>query len=379
VGVAAESNEIRCVLPDYCAYSAMLRFSHVKLAILLGLVLSLLACKQTSKQRADLRPFESIFTYLDEIKLQGIKPSDAMAFAIDSAGAVYVIDKAYKQVKKFDKSGHLIQTIGSPGKGPGLFVLPWNLTCDVKDNLYVLDLAQSRVNVFDSKGNLQRSFIFSPVGFSGTSIVVSRSGDIYLGGWKSPLATSSTMVHKFDQEGNHISSFLPVDQQVTRLNLDVVAGVEFAIDGGDNLYAVQRVNPMFLKFSPTGEFLGQFGRRPPFYQEPVKYPKLEYPRDESRIEPLLAEWTQLNGILTLPDGLVLLVFRTHTPKEFAIEIYDENGNVLEGSVGSDAVPVMQDRENRLYFLQSPSGSERSDYTTLSICTINLAQRNPYES
>lgn len=354
----------------------MLRFRHVKLAILLGLVLSLLACKQTSKQRADLRPFESIFTYLDEIKLQGIKPSDAMAFAIDSTGAIYVIDKAYKQVKKFDKSGHLIQTIGSLGKGPGLFVHPWCLTCDVEDNLYVLDLAQSRVNIFDREGNFHRSFIFSTAGFSGTSIAVSRSGDIYLGGWKSPLESSSTMVHRFNQQGNYVSSFLPVDQRVIRLNLSVVAGVEFAIDLGDNLYAIQRVNPMFSKFGPTGDFLGEFGRRPTFYQEPVNYPKLKYPKDESRIEPLLAEWTQLNGILTLPDRLVLLVFRTHTPKEFAIEICDENGNVLEGSIGSDAAPVMRDHENQLYFLQSPSGSEPSDYTTLSICTIKSSTKEP---
>lgn len=357
----------------------MLRFRPVKPAILLGLVLSLPACKQTSKQRPDLRPFESTFTYLDEIKLHGIKPGDAMAFAIDSTGAIYVIDKAHKQVKKFAKSGDLIQTIGSPGKGPGRFVVPWSLTCDAKDNLYVLDTPQSRVNIFDKEGNFHSSFIFSAVGFAATSIAVSRSGNIYLGGWKSPLETSSTMVHKFDQQGNYVSSFLPIDQQVIRLNLNIIAGVEFAIDSGDNLYAIQRVNPMFSKFGPGGDFLGQFGRRPTFYQEPVKYPKLIYPKDESRIEPLLAEWTQLNGIFTLRDSRVLLVFRTHTPKEFAIEIYDENGNVLQESIGSDSAPVMRDEKNQLYFLQSGSVSGQSDYTALVICAINPAQRNPNES
>jgi hypothetical protein len=160
-----------------------------------------------------LRPFESIFTYLDEIKLQGITPENAAGFTIDSTGAIYVIDKAPKHVKQFDETGHMIRTIGGPGKGPGLFLLPWSLTCDAKGNLYVLDLAQSRVNVFDRLATFQSSFIFSPAGFSGTSIAVSRSGEIYLGGWKSPLSASSTMIHKFDREGNRLSSFFPVDEQ----------------------------------------------------------------------------------------------------------------------------------------------------------------------
>ncbi len=342
------------------------------------LALSLPACKQVSKQRSDLRPFESVFTPLDQINLQGIKQSDAMAFAIDSTGAIYVIDKAYKQVKKFDGTGYLVQSIGAPGKGPGMFDLPWSLTCDAKDNLYVLDLAQSRVNIFDREGIFQKSFIFSTAGFSGISIAVSQSGDIYLGGWKKPLGASSAMVHKFDSQGNYVLSFLPLDEQVLRLNLSVVAGVDFAIDLDENVYAIQPVNPMFFKFTGSGSFVGPFGQRPPFYQEPVKFPKLQYPKDEPKIQPLLAEWTQLNRIFTLPDRLVLLAFRTHTPKEYAIEIYDENGNLRESSIGSDGEPVIQDRQNRFYFMESHSENDQSDQIVLSRCAINLAQRSSHE-
>jgi hypothetical protein len=336
----------------------------------LVVVLGLLACKQADKPNVDLRPLESVFTRLDEVKLQGLKRSNAMAFTIDPAGAICVIDKAYKHVKKFDGTGRLIQTIGAPGTGPGQFVIPWGLSCDASGNLYVLDVAQSRVSIFDKTGNFQRSFIFSSAGFSGTSITVSGSGDVYLGGWKTPLAASSTMIHRFDQQGNHLASFFPVDEQVLRLNLAVVAGVDFAVDADNNLYSIQRVNPQFFKYTPAGELAGQYGRKPPFYQDPVKFPRLEIPRDESRIKPELARWTQLNGILALPHRMVLLVFQIHKPQEYAIEIYDETGRVVEGSIGSDLVPVFQDRQNRLYFVAPSSEDEPSDHLSLLRCSAD---------
>lgn len=289
----------------------MLRFSHVKLAILFGLVASLLACKQTTKQRPDLRPFEFIFTDTHEIKLQGIRPEYATAFAIDSTGAIYVIDQANRHVKQFDETGHLIRTIGGPGNGPGLFLRPWSLTCDAEDNLYVLDVAQSRVTIFDRSGNFQSSFIFSPAGFSGISIAVSRSGDIYLGGWKSPLSLSSTMIHKFDRDGNHLSSFFTIDEQVNRLNLGVVAGIAFALDSDDNLYAVQQVNPMFSKFTHRDDYLGQFGRKPPFYQAPFEFPKLKYPKDRPKSQSL-ASAMDTTGLHIHPPRQIGVTGLSHT-------------------------------------------------------------------
>lgn len=336
--------------------------------VVLGFLL--LACERT-RQPFPLRPFESAFTQLDEVKLPGIKPASAGGFAIDSTGAIYVIDNEYKHIKKFDQAGRLIQTVGSPGRGPGLFDLPYSVACDVKDNLYVLDVGQSRVSIFDGAGALQRSFIFSAAGFTGISMTVSPSGDIYLGGWKSPLENSSTMVHKFDQQGNHLLSLLPVDEQVVRLHLSVVAGVEFATDFDDNLYAIQPVNPRLSKFTRTGEFAGELGRRPPFYQAPLEFPKLQYPRDESKITPLLSEWTQAHEIFVLPRKSLLMVFRTHVPKEYAIEIYDKDGNVLEGGIGSDLRPVMQDRQNRFYFIGSPSERDDQDQVTLLRYAINI--------
>jgi len=145
-----------------------------------------------------LRSFESAFVVTDELMLHNMKVGEATAYTVDSQGMIYVIDKARKHIKKFDHKGNLVVTFGSPGNGPGLFVLPWVITCDMNDNIYVLDLSQSRVNIFDSGGGFLRSFIFSSVGFSGIAIAVSDSGEIYIGGEKPQNDRSSLMIHKFD-------------------------------------------------------------------------------------------------------------------------------------------------------------------------------------
>lgn len=67
---------------------------------------------------------------------------------------------------------------------------------------------------------------------------------------------------------------------------------------------------------------------------------------------------------------MLLAFHTHTPKEYALEFYDKNGDVLEGSIGSDLAPMIQDSHNRLYFVRSSSETEQADHTVLFRCSIN---------
>jgi hypothetical protein len=155
----------------------------------------------------------------------------------------------------------------------------------------------------------------------------------------------------------------------------LVAGVEFAVDDDDSLYAIQRANSRFYKFNRTGDIICQFGQTPAFYREPVEHPKLEYPRDDKRIEPLLAQWTQLNRIFALRSKSVLLVFQIHTPNEYAIEIYNENGNLLEGGIGSDLDAVARDHRDVLYFAPSSSKREQTDYLTLLPCVIGATQRN----
>jgi DNA-binding beta-propeller fold protein YncE len=84
------------------------------------------------------------------------RPTDV---AWDSAGNIYVTDGyGNSRVVKFDRNGVFQKTWGSNGKGPGQFNLPHTIVVDAHDNIYVGDRQNSRIQVFDTDGNLKVTY-----------------------------------------------------------------------------------------------------------------------------------------------------------------------------------------------------------------------------
>ncbi len=83
-------------------------------------------------------------------------PSDV---AWDSAGDIFVADGTVpSRVAKFDKNGAFIKTWGGRGDGPGQFSTPHSIVVDSKDNLYIADRGNKRIQVFDTDGNLKTQY-----------------------------------------------------------------------------------------------------------------------------------------------------------------------------------------------------------------------------
>lgn len=76
--------------------------------------------------------------------------------AVSPSGEIYVSD-GYQNacIHKFDPSGRLLMSWGSPGTGPGEFNLPHNICCDGDGWIYVADRENSRVQVFDANGRYE--------------------------------------------------------------------------------------------------------------------------------------------------------------------------------------------------------------------------------
>jgi DNA-binding beta-propeller fold protein YncE len=78
------------------------------------------------------------------------RPTD-IAFLPD--GTFFVTDGYVNtRVLKFDKTGHVLTTWGTPGKGPGQFNLPHGIAIDHQRRVYVADRLNSRIQVFDENG-----------------------------------------------------------------------------------------------------------------------------------------------------------------------------------------------------------------------------------
>ena len=84
------------------------------------------------------------------------QPTDV---AWDSAGNAYITD-GYEnsRVAKIDKNGSWVKSWGERGTGPGQFLVPHGVVVDSKDNIYVADRGNARIQVFDVNGKFLRQF-----------------------------------------------------------------------------------------------------------------------------------------------------------------------------------------------------------------------------
>jgi hypothetical protein len=70
-------------------------------------------------------------------------------------GSIYVLDYKAGDIKKYDRNGAYLQTIGKKGQGPGEFQMPFRLFLFLKTgDLYVQD--SIRIKLFDHTGKYQK-------------------------------------------------------------------------------------------------------------------------------------------------------------------------------------------------------------------------------
>ena len=160
---------------------------------------------------------------------QGTAPglfADPRGLTVDSEGRVYVADSNNHRIQVFDSNGQFITQWGSQGAGPGQFQEPWGVAVDEEGNVYVADTWNHRLQKFDSEGRFLLQW--GTFGNSEGSII-----------------------------GQEKVLYGPRD---------------IAIDAAGDLYVTDTGNKRVMKFSPSGEFLGQwggFGLQSGQFQEPV--------------------------------------------------------------------------------------------------------------
>jgi hypothetical protein len=79
--------------------------------------------------------------------------------AWDTAGNTYISDGYINsRVAKVDKDGNWLKSWGDRGTGPGQFHTPHSIAVDARNQVYVADRSNRRIQVFDGEGKFLRQF-----------------------------------------------------------------------------------------------------------------------------------------------------------------------------------------------------------------------------
>ena len=95
----------------------------------------------------------------------------------DDEGNIYVTDWDKKLIRKYDRNGKYLLTIGRPGQGPGEFSNISVARFDKAGNIYVLDFSARKIVFFDPNGKYLNQKIFL-AGFADLRLT---HADTYLG------------------------------------------------------------------------------------------------------------------------------------------------------------------------------------------------------
>jgi hypothetical protein len=132
------------------------------------------------------------------------RPTDV---AWDSAGNIFVSDGyGNARIAKFDKGGKFIKSWGSRGTEPGQFDTPQSLAVDTTGNVYVGDLGNKRIQVFDNDGTFKTQL--SNVG-SPWAICISPGSHQYLytSNSNDPRTMDNGEIYKMELDGRVVGKF----------------------------------------------------------------------------------------------------------------------------------------------------------------------------
>ena len=133
------------------------------------------------------------------------RPTDV---ALDRAGNIYIADGIgnTNRVAKFDKNGNFVKQWGSTGSGNGQFAGVKSLAVDAQGNVYVADVGNKRIQVFDGDGTFKSQFgnVGTPLTMCMTTgatqyLYVSHSGD--------PDGMEDAAIYKVQLDGQVVGKF----------------------------------------------------------------------------------------------------------------------------------------------------------------------------
>jgi len=287
---------------------------------------------------------------------------------INSKKQIFILDSANHRIQVFDKSGAFIRTISQKGKGPGDTLMPGKMAFTKNNNIVVADLFNFRIQVLDPMGKYIHSFRTGETMPSNFALSQEDEVLLYL---PKKNEECKWAVSLFDLNGNQTKEICTVPCMTETNNEEPI----FSLfdDKGNILITYLRI-PLFQRFSIIGKLLMTAS-----YEPPVKAPSFRLPegstvpvisvaKDEITDPVLTACTVDEEGRLFLiaynrprqkQDKFYMTGIGQRMPKEFPektdlfrLFVFDSKGKIIASTTLSVYCDQLYVHGNRLFIIDT---------------------------
>ena len=283
-------------------------------------------------------PEEFLFVYITDV-------------AVNSKGDFYVADRQLNEVKKFNKDGEYLLTIGRFGQGPGEFQSPSIVSVNNHNELIVFDNRVGRISVFSDSGELIETTkkLLENSWISPTKIFDIENSYVIFG----KLDNSLKLFHEFSQDWKITGSYLDYEfidnKEFEEQSLGFNSG-NFLFDNNGDMYYTKYYYDNQIFVYRNRELIKIISResniKKPYevqvYNDVKKAMEIRRENKEYDIGSFgrgiafLGKLYQRSlGIYQLADGHIvnfLRIRKSKDIKEFGVELYDSSGKFLNYSI-----------------------------------------------
>jgi sugar lactone lactonase YvrE len=206
-------------------------------------------------------------------------PSDV---ALDQDGNIYILDSGNHRIQKFSPDGRYLATLGRKGQGPGEFVYPESIDIDESGNILVSDPNNQRIQVLTPEGKEARTIrmIDEQPGIvrlagSGRMVMAAGSRMLMFSADEEEPKELPRLVKTLDAQGVVQKEFGEPRDYKNRLLNRAVNGIQFSLDGKDNVCLAFSYQNRIEKFAPDGAPLWRADRELDYTTEPKDKGKME--------------------------------------------------------------------------------------------------------
>ena len=266
---------------------------------------------------------------------------------VNSKDDFYVADRQLNEVRKFNKDGEHLLTMGRFGQGPGEFQSIQIVCVNNRDELIVFDAGSRRISVFSDKGELLETTkkLLENSWISPTKIFDIENSFVIFG----QLNNSLKLFHEFNKDWKITGSYIDYEfidnKEFEEQSLGFNSG-SFHFDNNGDMYYTKRYydNRIFVyrNWELTKIISRESNIKKPYevqvYTDVKKAMEIKRENKEYDIgsfgqgTAFLGKLYQTSlGIYKLADGHIVNFLRIRKSidiKEFGVELYDSSGKFL---------------------------------------------------